>query len=194
LLLVNGVADDGANITRICHACDWYSTEIASPELRPQRKSWIEAALHRRGQSELYDTPLRILKTRIAENCDDGGNDIGDPEYRALLDICFLLESNGARSLHLFPVKRLPRYCGEDMEEWHGSGMNEISSQPGCPNCPQPSSLGKEKFIPGRVEELVDSAPEEFNSIRLPVIDNSSTNSNGVSLPSIHSFWNIVNH
>jgi hypothetical protein len=191
---VNGVADDGANVTRIRHVCDWYFTEIAQPKLRSQRKSCIEAALHRRGQSGLYDTPLRILKTRIAGYRDMIGCDIDDPKYRALLDTCFLLESNGARSLHLFPVKELPGYCGEDMEEWHGSGMNETSSQPGSPNFPQPSSLGRDRFIPGRVEELVDSTPEEFNSIRLPVVESNNTNSDPVSLPSIHSFWNVVNN
>ena len=156
---VNGVADDKANLTRICNSCHWYFHERGALESNAERQSFIETALHRRGNSWLYDTPLRILDNKIKDFKRDRQ---GLSAYKNMLDIRMLLESNGAKSLHLFPIMDLPGYCNEDMEEWLGSGSNERNSQSLSSNFPHSSSFGQGTYVPGRIEELDDSTADEF--------------------------------
>ena len=186
---VNCVTDDKANLTRICNDCHWYFHEHGALKSDAERQFFIETALHRRGKSWLYDTPLRILDNKIK----DFKGDRERPAYKNMLDIRMLLESNGAKSLHLFPIMDLPGYCNEDMEEWLGSGSNERNSQSLSSNFPHSSSFGQGAYIPGRVEELDDSTADEFEDFHVPIIDSSNASSNLVTLPGIHSVLNATN-
>ena len=84
---------------------------------------------------KFYSIPLWILQSRKRDWIErfkierDISNEryAADERIEALED---LLKSYGARSLHLFPVKGLPGYVAEDMEEWNilnGLSVSSIS-------------------------------------------------------------------
>jgi hypothetical protein len=56
---VNAVADDNANITRIRHACRFM---FRRKQLKERYGEYIDHAIYFRGQSEIYDTPVRIIQ------------------------------------------------------------------------------------------------------------------------------------
>jgi hypothetical protein len=109
---INGVADDETNIARIRYGCHLYfltkTYDVAIQE------DIVETLLETRGHHLCYSTPLRILEVLVASK-DWAYSEDDLARYNALGD---LLKSNGAKSLHIFPVKGLPGYNEEDMEEW----------------------------------------------------------------------------
>jgi hypothetical protein len=109
---INGVADDETNIARIRYGCSLYfptNTHDVTIE-----EDIVATLLENRGRHLCYSTPLRILEVLVAsKDWDDLDDDLA--RYNALGDF---LKSRSAKSLHLFPVKGLPGYIEEDMEEW----------------------------------------------------------------------------
>jgi hypothetical protein len=102
----NRVGDDATNILRIRETSD-----LCEPDA--MEDSNLAIAMQR-GNSEFYDTPLRILikekREAAAKGCDLGVD--------AFIQIETLLKAYGAKDLHLFPHQNLPGYVPEDMEQW----------------------------------------------------------------------------
>lgn len=96
---VNGVGNDEAVIIRIRH------------DYRGGGRDHIDNMIHERGGEHYYDTPLRIAENKR--------------NTRALIE---LLESHGAKSLHLFPVKDLPGYAEADMKTISEDSEDEVEA------------------------------------------------------------------
>jgi hypothetical protein len=113
---VNAVANDSCQQQRIRLTCRLFFQKLTVPALLEKEQESTELALQDRGNSSCYDTPLRILENY---------KKVAREKNRLHLDclakcemLADLLKSYGAKSLHLFPVKGLPGYVEEDMEEW----------------------------------------------------------------------------
>jgi hypothetical protein len=116
----NRVAHDETNVKRIHHTCKLFFKRYKRHSYVWQDEfEYIESALQDRGTSVFYDTPLRMVKNMRNKTVKP---DLTSPEYLRTLERLDALEnlliSYGAKSLHLFPVKGLPGYVEEDMEEW----------------------------------------------------------------------------
>jgi hypothetical protein len=119
----NRVAHDETNVKRIHHTCKFFFKTYEKHSYVWQDESeYIESALQDRGTSVFYDTPLRMVKNMRNMSNRTAKPDSTFPKYLQTLEGLDTLEnlliSYGAKSLHLFPVKVLPGYVEEDMEEW----------------------------------------------------------------------------
>jgi hypothetical protein len=110
---INGVADDETNSTRIRYGYHLYFL-TKTPHAAIQEEDIVETLLENRGYHLCYSTPLRILEVVVANQDWDGSED----ELASCNSLRDFLKSCVAKSLHLFPVKGLPGYIEEDMEEW----------------------------------------------------------------------------
>jgi hypothetical protein len=125
---VNDIADDEANIQRIRLNCQCFFPEFKNPSVLQREIEYTESVVQNRGTSSFYDTPLRMLrdgKKRIASL------DLKDnARMTRLVRLERLLLSSGAKSLHLFPVKGLPGYVEEDIEEWKKLNARAVVTSP----------------------------------------------------------------
>jgi hypothetical protein len=129
----NRVAHDETNVKRIHHTCKlFFKTYEEYSHVWQDESEYIESALQERGTSTFYDTPLRMVeneRNRLAERSEQ---DSTSPKYPRALEgldrLGNLLISYGAKSLHLFPVKALPGYVEEDMEEWRNFNSPHTAS------------------------------------------------------------------
>jgi hypothetical protein len=134
---VNKVANDDVNVERIRHTCRLFFQQLEDDALLQNEHEWTEIALEDRGNGSFYDTPLRMIENRKHQLRANGlleSKTLSDrlPGLEKLED---LLKSYGAKSLHLFPVKGLPGYVAEDIEEWEKFNAAQVtassSSTPG---------------------------------------------------------------
>ncbi|KAE8440574.1 hypothetical protein EG329_007212 [Mollisiaceae sp. DMI_Dod_QoI] len=119
---VNGVGCDATNVKRIRTTAHLYFQKSTSQLLclDPEKEGdVITVALHNRGHSLFYDTPLRILENKKEHWIEQRRYSAYPLErLKSLEKVEELLKSYGAKSLHLFPIKDLPGYDEDDMEEW----------------------------------------------------------------------------
>jgi hypothetical protein len=118
---VNGVGSDEAVIAEICKEGGREDDPDAGNE-NPTVS--VQGKIQERGRLLNYDTPLRIIEAW--KNCRATGENRVDKK-RNFDTIVDLLKSYGAKSLHLFPVKGLPGYVEEDMEEFARISAQEDS-------------------------------------------------------------------
>ena len=116
----NRVAHDETNVKRIHHTCKLFFKRYKRHSYVWQDESeYIESALQERGTSTFYDTPLRMVENMRNKTVKvDSTLTVYLRTLERLDTLENLLISYGAKSLHLFPVKGLPGYVEEDMEEW----------------------------------------------------------------------------
>jgi hypothetical protein len=114
---MNAVANDQANTEQIRHTCRLFFQQLIAPAVLQKEQEYTELTLWDRGPSPFYDTALRMLekekKEQISERLLRGGH------LKKLEMLEDLQKSHGTKSLHLFPIKNLPGYVEEDLEEWH---------------------------------------------------------------------------
>ena len=87
---------------------------------------YIDHAIYCRGQSEIYDTPVRIIQNQIKSKSRRQAAD----ETEIFKSIGRLLKNYGGKSLHLFPIisiKGLPGFVEEDIEEVYEEEINVAS-------------------------------------------------------------------
>lgn len=121
----NGVANDDINKDRIRHTCKLLNRKYEEYALvQPDQFRLIDLALQDRGTSTFYDTPLRMLEDKEKKL---RRRDARSSDFQELRD---LLTSYGGKSLHLFPIKGLPGYVEEDMEEWNKLGNPHATTLP----------------------------------------------------------------
>jgi hypothetical protein len=120
---VNAVADDEANITRIRRECAFM---FRRHKLKERKQEYIDNAVYCRGQSEWYNTPLRIVQKhmQLIRRCQPSN---AAQKLEILEGIEKLLQGYGGKSLHLFPIRGLPGFVEEDMAEMYGGGVNMAS-------------------------------------------------------------------
>ena len=121
---VNAVACDRTRAEKIrltSHYCfERYPWAFGGKE---EQLTAVAFAISTRGESEFYSTPLRMIQTRKTNWIEwfkierDNTTERDEAEKR-IYKLVDLLTSYGAKSLHLFPVKDLPGYVAEDMDEW----------------------------------------------------------------------------
>jgi hypothetical protein len=126
----NRVAHDETNVKRIHHSCKLYFEKYKKHSCVWQDESeYLELALQERGTSAFYDTPLRMVEN---EKKMFAGPNSKSSRYLQIIEqldrLENLLSSYGAKSLHLFPVKGLPGYVEEDMEEWRNFNSPHTAS------------------------------------------------------------------
>jgi hypothetical protein len=121
---INGTCCDEVNIGRIRWTSRCYFETYCAPVGSGKEEEFTNKALHNRGNSWVYSTPLRLLEIRKASLIRCNRFTAHRTKVIAKLEeLEDLLKSYGAVSLHLFPFKDLPGYVAEDMEEW--ARMNE---------------------------------------------------------------------
>jgi hypothetical protein len=126
----NRVAHDETNVKRIHHTCKlFFKTYEEHSYVWQDESEYIESALQERGTSTFYDTPLRMVENMSNRTAKP---DSTSPKYLLTLERLDALEklliSYGAKSLHLFPVKGMPGYVEEDMEEWRNFNSPHTAS------------------------------------------------------------------
>jgi hypothetical protein len=129
---LNGVADDKVNSERIQHTYRYLFQQYTEYSSVWQEESeYVSSALYDRGTSLFYDTPLRLLRDRWKRRKRTASSFSEDDKVmKGLAQIEYLLLSYGAKSLHLFPVKGLPGYVEEDMEEWNKLNASTVVTSP----------------------------------------------------------------
>ena len=133
----NRVRHDETNVKRIHHTCKlFFKTYEERSYVWQDESEYLELALQERGTSAFYDTPLRMVenkRNRLANPNSKSSTYLRTIKHLDRLEN--LLISYGAKSLHLFPVKGLPGYVEEDMEEWRkfNNPHTASSSSPSMP-------------------------------------------------------------
>jgi hypothetical protein len=132
----NQAANDEVNMERIRHTCQYFLEQQKDPSILLHKDKYINYALQNRGTSSFYDTPLRMLENRLEQLNKGKLTRDKTHSFTMYLDTLYflkkLLQSHGAKSLHLFPVKGLPGYVEEDMEEWNKLNASLIAPA-ACP-------------------------------------------------------------
>jgi hypothetical protein len=126
----NRVAHDETNVKRIHHTCKlFFKTYEERSCVWQDESEYLELALQERGTSVFYDTPLRMVENKRNRLANPNSKSSKYLQIKELFDrLENLLISYGAKSLHLFPVKGLPGYVEEDMEEWRNFNSPHTAS------------------------------------------------------------------